>query len=72
MAPVNCRKCLLGDITRVGFWRDVIVEFFATFMLVAVQCSLPLTWGSDYHGNAVQVGYRMSIISPDDLSNSAV
>ena len=48
----------------LSFWRDVLSELVATFMLVSVQAALPLTWGqpAGVLGTAVQVGLSMGFI----------
>ena len=49
------------------FWRDVLVEIFATFILMSVQCSLPLKWHTpcstpDGWGDIVQMGLGMGFL----------
>ncbi|KAI0221798.1 Aquaporin-4, partial [Lamellibrachia satsuma] len=34
------------ELRTATFWRDVCVEFIATFIMMSVQCALPLTWGN--------------------------
>ena len=51
------------ELRNRRFWRDVIVEFVATFLLVSVQAALPLSWGnSDLMGGPVQVSLGMGFV----------
>lgn len=46
-----------------SFWRDVTVEVVSTFLLVAVHCSVALTWGKPVrNGELVQPGLGMACI----------
>ena len=46
------------------FWRDVIIEFVATFVLMSIHSALPLSWGNrDIMGGPVQVGLGMGLIT---------
>ena len=48
---------------HLAFWRDVLVEGLATFMLVSVQCALPLEWDQPGRiGGALQPGVCMGFI----------
>lgn len=44
------------------FYRDGVVEFFATFFLMSVQAALPLSWDDDALGNVVQVALGMGFV----------
>ena len=49
------------------FWRDVCVEALATFLLMSVQCSVPLSWGTlgqppTLFGNIVQQCLGMGFV----------
>ena len=49
------------------FWRDVSVEVMATFILMSVQCSVPLSWGDKgqaptVFGSIVQQGLGMGFV----------
>lgn len=51
------------EIRSGSFWRDLLSEFFATFMLVSIQCVLPLTWGRETgFSDAVMTGLGMGFI----------
>ena len=39
-----------------------MVEIFGTFLLLTVQCSLPLTWKGDDMGQVVQISLGMGIV----------
>ena len=44
------------EFRNLHLWRDVGVEFVATFMLMAAQATLPLQWGGNTgFGSIVQV-----------------
>ena len=52
-----------AEIRTGVFWRDVLSEFLATFMLVSIQCALPLTWGRDGDfSQAMMTGLGMGFI----------
>ena len=52
-----------NELRSRRFWRDVIAECVATFLLVSVQAALPLSWGnSDVMGGPVQVGLGMGFV----------
>ena len=54
---------MYAEVRNRRFWRDVIVEFVATFLLVSVQVALPLSWGnSAIHGGPVQVSLAMGFV----------
>ncbi len=50
------------ELRSGSFWRDVMVEFVATFMLMSVQAVLPLSWEEDHLGTAVQTALGMGFI----------
>ena len=54
----------ITEIKQPLFWRDVCVEIISTFILMSVQCSLPLTWepSAASWGNIVQVGIGMGFV----------
>ncbi len=56
-------RAYIADELRSGsFWRDLVVELVATFMLMSVQAVLPLSWGDPNLGTAVQTGLGMGFI----------
>ena len=59
-------KQMKEEIRSKLFYRDVIVEIVATFILMSFQCALPLTWGMgtapSVFGNIVQVGLGMGFM----------
>ena len=51
------------EVCSGAFWRDVVAEFVATFMLMSVQAALPLSWDNGLvMGGPVQVGLGMGFI----------
>ena len=54
----------LDELSQSLFWRDVSVEVVSTFLLMSVQCSLPLTWGASAQGwgSLVQVAVGMGFV----------
>ena len=51
------------EVNTKVFWRDLFSEFMATFLLVSIQCVLPLTWGRDTgFSDAVLTGLGMGFI----------
>ena len=45
MAPETLQSSTMArELKSSAFWRDVISEFVAMFMLMTVQCVLPLSW----------------------------
>ncbi|ELT99187.1 hypothetical protein CAPTEDRAFT_172599 [Capitella teleta] len=58
-----CKKgCSLGEARERSFWRDLAAEFVATFLLVSVQCALPLTWGRNDIGSGIHTALGMTFI----------
>ncbi len=62
-------KRSLDEPRQKGFWRDLLAEFFGTFMLMTVQSAVPLHWRTvpdEPHpldvGNVVQVALAMGFI----------
>ena len=58
---------ILNEAKSRLFWRDVSVEVIATFILMSVQCTLPLSWGNDGQtptafGSIVQQGLGMGFV----------
>ena len=51
MRLAECGSVCAKEVKSRGFWRDVIVEMMATFLLVSVQCALPLSWKSTDTGS---------------------
>lgn len=43
------------------FWRAVMVEIISTFILLTVQCSLPLSWKADM-GQVIQIALGMGLV----------
>ncbi|KAK2144175.1 hypothetical protein LSH36_780g02042 [Paralvinella palmiformis] len=56
-------KSMSREICTGSFWRDLLSELLATFMLVSVQCVLPLSWGRETgFSDAVMTGLGMGFI----------
>ena len=59
-------KQMKEEIRSKIFYRDVIVEIIATFILMSFQCVLPLSWDKGaaptVFGNIVQVGLGMGFM----------
>ena len=52
-----------NEVNTKAFWRDLLAEFMATFILVSIQCVLPLTWGRQTgFSDAVMTGLGMGFI----------
>ena len=51
----NYKETMQQELHSAILYRDLFVEFLATFLLVSVQAALPLKWGSTDLGNVVQV-----------------
>jgi glycerol uptake facilitator-like aquaporin len=66
MANIFNRKEISREIVSLCFWRDVTVEVFATFILMSVQCALPLSWAGGEAGmeigSIVQIGLGMGCV----------
>lgn len=56
------RARLAGELCSLALWRDALVELVATFMLVSVQCALPLTWGQTGLGTSLQTGLGVGFV----------
>ena len=60
-------SAIFDEVKSKLFWRDASVEVVATFILMSVQCSLPLSWENNgapptVFGNIVQVGIGMGFV----------
>ena len=60
-------SAIFDEVKSKLFWRDASVELVATFILMSVQCSLPLSWENNgapptVFGNIVQVGIGMGFV----------
>ena len=58
---------MLAETKSIIFWRDCLVEVVATFILMSVQCTLPLTWGTlgqvpTLFGSIIQQGLGMGFL----------
>lgn len=63
MRLIEYRRLLREEWKTWAFWRDIVVEFVATFMVVSVQCALTLTWtNAGITGGAVQTGLGVGFI----------
>lgn len=51
-----------SELKSRAWWRDLFAECIATFLLVSVQCALPLTWGRDNLGSALHTAMGMGFI----------
>ena len=52
----------VAELRKGGWWRDLVAEFIATFLLVSVQCALPLSWGRPELGTGVHTALGMGFI----------
>ncbi|ELU02847.1 hypothetical protein CAPTEDRAFT_180401 [Capitella teleta] len=50
------------EIKSATFWRDVIAEFLATFLLMTVQSAIVMDWGKDDPAKSIRVGLALGFI----------
>ena len=59
-------KQMKEELQSKLFYRDVVVEVIATFILMSFQCTVPLTWGMgtapEAFGNIVQMALGMGFL----------
>src|SRR6218665_1943015 len=47
MVSMSYTSLLLTEFLRPGFWRDILAEFVATFLLIATQLLISIDWSAE-------------------------
>ena len=59
---MSYRELVRRELRSCDLWRDLAAEGVATFVLVAVQCALPLTWGGEASASLLQTALGMGLV----------